>query len=161
MEVNITNWLDNLIAAFSPRRAYERELWRQELDFIRGYDAANSGRLNAGWRVTNESAEMTDRYDRDVVRARARDLEHNSDIAQAILHAYKRNVVGRGYTLRATTGDDERDKQIEQAWKRWTKARNCDITGEQSFNEILRMLVERKRVDGGILIHFCYTPPGV
>jgi len=136
-------------------------MWRQGLDAIRGYDAAGFGRLNAGWRVLNESAEVTDRLSRDVIRARARDLERNSDITQSILHAYKRNVVGKGYTLRAMTGDDELNKQIEKAWKRWCKARNCDVTGEQSFTQILRMMVERKRVDGGILVLYRYTPGGV
>lgn len=128
---------------------------------MRGYDAAGYDRINAGWRVHNESAEMTDRYSRDVVRARVRDLERNSDIAQAILHAYKRNVVGKGYTLRATTGNDDLDKRIETAWKRWCKARNCDVTGEQSFNEILRMMVERKKVDGGMIVLYRHTRGGV
>ena len=109
-------WFDNVIAAVSPRRAYEREMWRQGLEELRGYDAAGNGRINSGWRVTNESAEATDKYSRDIVRARARDLERNSDIAQAVLHAYKRNVVGKGYTLRAATGNDSLDKQIEKAW---------------------------------------------
>lgn len=154
-------WLDNVIATVSPRHAYEREMWRQGLEELRGYDAAGHGRINSGWRVTNESAEMTDRYSRDVVRARARDLERNSDIAQSVIFAYKRNVVGKGYTLRAMTGDDTLDKQIEKAWKRWCKARNCDVTGEQSFNEILRMMVERKKVDGGMIVLFRYTPGGV
>lgn len=155
------SWLNNTIAAVSPRWAYERTMWRQAYEEARGYDAASSGRVNAGWRVVNESAELTDRYSRDVIRARARDLERNSDIAQSVVHAYKRNVVGRGYTLRAMTGDDSLDNQIERAWKRWCKARNCDVTGEQSFNSILRMMVERKKYDGGILIHFCYTPGGL
>ena len=154
-------WLDNVIATVSPRRAYEREMWRQGLDELRGYDAAGHGRINSGWRAVNESAEIMDRYSRDVVRARARDLERNSDIAQAVLHAYKRNVVGKGYTLRAMTGSDELDKRIEKAWKRWCKARNCDVTGEQSFNEILRMMVERKKVDGGMIVLYRYTPGGV
>lgn len=156
-----TNWIDKVVEAISPEAAYRRELWRQGLDAVRSYDAAGYGRINAGWRVHNESAEITDRMSRDVVRARARDLERNSDIAQSIIHAYKRNVVGRGYTLRAQTGDEELNKQIEKAWKRWNQARNCDVTGEQSFTSILRMLVERKRVDGGILILYRYTPGGV
>lgn len=154
-------WLDNVIAAVSPRRAYEREMWRQGLDELRGYDAAGYGRINSGWRVHNESAEITDRYSRDVVRARARDLERNSDIAQSVVHAYKRNVVGKGFTLRALTPDDDLNKQIEKAWKRWCKARNCDVTGEQSFNEILRMMVERKKYDGGMIVIYRYTPGGV
>lgn len=102
---------DKIVAAVSPRRACEREAWRQQLEILRGYDAAGYGRLNAGWRVHNESAEVTDRFSRDVVRARARDLERNSDIAQSILHAYKRNVVGKGYTLQAKTGNDELDEK--------------------------------------------------
>ena len=154
-------WLDNVIATVSPRRAYEREMWRQGLDELRGYDAAGHGRINSGWRAVNESAEITDRYSRDVVRARARDLERNSDIAQSVIYAYKRNVVGKGYTLRAMTGSDELDKRIEKAWKRWCKARNCDVTGEQSFNEILRMMVERKKVDGGMIVLYRHTRGGV
>ena len=154
-------FIDKAIEIISPRRAYEREAWRQAVEELRGYDAAGYGRINAGWRVHNESAEITDRMSRDVVRARARDLERNSDIAQSIIHAYKRNVVGKGYTLRAQTQDDELNKQIERAWKRWCKARNCDVTGEQSFTSILRMMVERKRVDGGILVLYRYTPGGV
>lgn len=153
--------IDSVITAISPRRAYEREMWRQGLEAVRGYDAAGFGRVNSGWRVHNESAETTDRLSRDVVRARARDLERNSDIAQSVLYAYKRSVVGRGYALRARSGDDALNKQIEKAWKQWCKARNCDVTGEQSFNEILRMMMDRKKVDGGMIILYRYTPGGV
>ena len=152
---------DKIVAAVSPRRACEREAWRQQLEILRGYDAAGYGRLNAGWRVHNESAEVTDRFSRDVVRARARDLERNSDIAQSILHAYKRNVVGKGYPLQAKTGNDELDEKLEKAWRQWCKARNCDVTGEQSFNQMLRMAVDRKKVDGGLLFLYRYTKQGL
>ena len=155
------NFIDSVIAAVSPRKAYEREAWRQGLEAIRGYDAAGFGRINAGWRVHNESAETTDRHSRDVIRARARDLERNSDIAQAVVLAYKRNVVGKGYTLRAKTRDDKLNREIETVWRRWCKARNCDVTGEQSFTQILRMAEERKRIDGGILFLFRHTPGGL
>lgn len=155
------SWLDNMIAAVSPRWACGREAHRRMLEELRSYDAASGDRINAGWRVVNQSGELTDRPGRDVVRARARDLERNSDVAQAVLHAYRRNVVGRGYALRALTGDEELDTRLEKAWKRWTDARNCDVTGEQSFNEILRMMVDRKKVDGGILVLFRYTRGGL
>lgn len=153
--------IDKIIGVVSPQKAYEREMWRQALEAARGYDAAGYGRLNSGWRVHNDSAENTDRMSRDVIRARARDLERNSDIAQAVLRAFERNVVGKGYTLRAKTGDETLNKEIEKAWKRWCKARNCDVTGEQSFNQILRMAVDRKKVDGGLLFVYRYTEGGV
>ncbi len=155
------NWLDSVIAAASPAAACRREAARRALEELRSYDAASGDRINSGWRVVNQSAELTDRPGRDVVRARARDLERNSDIAQSVLHAYRRNVVGKGYTLRAMTGDEGLNDRLERAWKRWTDARNCDITGEQSFNEILRMMVDRKKVDGGILVLFRYTRGGL
>lgn len=154
-------WIDKVISALSPSLGYRREVWRQGLTELRGYDAADNGRLNSGWRVFNESAELTDRYSRDTVRARARDLERNSDIAQAVVHAYKRNVVGKGFTLRSLTPDEELNKRLERAWKRWCMAENCDVTGEQSFNEILRMMVVRKKFDGGMLAVFRYTDEGM
>ena len=154
-------FLDGIIAAVSPRRAYEREAWRQSYEALRHYDAAGFGRINSGWSVFNESAELTDRYSRDVIRARARDLERNSDILQAVILAYERNVVGKGYTLRPHTGDDALNRQLEELWKRWCRPRNCDVTGEQSFTQLLRMAEERKRVDGGILFLFRCTAGGL
>lgn len=155
------SWLDTVIGAISPKAACEREAWRQQLDEMRSYDGANSGRLNANWRVSNQSAEMTDRYSRDTLRARARDLERNSDIMNGIISAYKRNIVGKGFTLQARTSKPKLNMQIEALWNEWTKPRNCDVTGQQSFNQMLRMMVERKIIDGGILIHKCYTDGGI
>ena len=68
---------------------------------MRNYDAGNYDRGNANWRVLNQSAEFTDRYSRDNVRARARDLERNSDMMNSVIGAYKRNVIGGGYALQA------------------------------------------------------------
>lgn len=145
-------WIDNIILWLSPRRAYEREAWRRSLDELRYYDAGSGGRLNAAWRTNNAAAETTDRYNRDIVRARARDLERNSDIAQSVIRAYRRNVVGKGFTLQAMTPNEQLNDQIERYWKLWCKAEHCDVTGTQSFNQILRMAVTRKRVDGGMII---------
>lgn len=159
----MANILENFIGWVSPRAACEREAWRQQLGQMRGsgYDAADHGRLSASWRVHNESADLTDRAARDTIRARARDLERNSDMANAVLLAYKRNVVGGGFTLQSRTGDETLDDQIEELWKEWTKRCNCDVTGQQSFNQLLRMAVERKKVDGGILFKKCYTAGGL
>ena len=88
------NWLDAAISFVSPEWGARRVAWRNEL---RNYDAGNDARLNAGWRVANYSAEATDRGNREYVRARARDLERNSDVMNSVLGAYKRNVVGTGF----------------------------------------------------------------
>lgn len=154
------NFLDKAIEWANPEAAYKRAAYRKALDAERNYDAASFGRQNANWRAVNESAEITDRMGRDVVRARARDMERNSDAANAVISAYKRNVFGAGYRLRVTTEDDQLNKRLEKLWKKWCKARNCDVTGTQSFNEMMRMIVKRKKVDGGILILKRYTKDG-
>ncbi len=155
------NILDNIIGFISPEAGVRREAWRQNLEEIRSYDAGSYSRVNANWTAYNQSAEHTDRYSRDTVRARARDLERNSDMANSVIGAYKRNVVGLGWTLQARTGNGCLDQEIEDAWTEWCKRKNCDITETQSFNQMLRMAVKRKKVDGGILFKKCYTDGGV
>ncbi len=154
------NILDNLISFFNPEWGAKREAWRQYSEAIRNYDAAGYGNGNANWRVVNQTAEITDRYNRDTVRARGRDLERNSDMLNAVISPFKRNVYGSGYTLRAKTGDEKIDGALTKAWVRWCKKRNCDVTCTQNFNQLMRMCVQRKKVDGGILILKRYTDQG-
>ena len=155
------NFLDAIIGFFSPEAGARREAWRQNLEEMRNYDAGNFGRLNAGWIAYNQSAEQTDRYNRETVRARARDLERNSDMANSIIGAYKRNVIGLGWTLQARTGSDKLNEEIEAAWRKWCKRRNCDVTETQSLMQMGRMAIERKKVDGGILFKKCYMRGGI
>ena len=155
------SWLDNVVAWISPEAGAKRAAWRATYNELRNYDAGNNSRLNAGWRAANYSAEMTDRTSRDTIRARARDLERNSDIANSLISAYKRNVIGAGYNLQAKTKNAKLNADIEKLWKKWCKARNCDVTGTQTLNQILRMAVARKKVDGGILFVKVYTNDGM
>lgn len=153
-------WLDQFIEFLSPEAAYRREAYRQAYNELRNYDAGNYNRPNQNWRVMNMSAELTDRYSRDDVRARARDLERNSDIMNSVVGAFKRNVVGGGWRLQAKTEDTDLNKELERAWLRWCKKQNCDVTGRMSFNQIIRMAVLRKKIDGGILFIKRYTSDG-
>lgn len=152
--------IDSIVALFSPEAAYRREAYRQAYNELRNYDAGSHDRANQNWRVGNASAEQTDRYSRDNVRARARDLERNSDIMNSVTGAHKRNIVGGGYHIQVRTDDQNLNKEIEKAWKRWCKKQNCDITGTQSLNQIIRMAVQRKKIDGGILFVKRYTKDG-
>lgn len=154
-------WVEQLVALVSPRRAYERALWRRAYEEERGYDAGHGGRMNVNWRAVNQSAEQEERYERDLIRARARDLEHNSDVINGVLSAYRRNIVGRGFTLQAATDNEALNQEIDVLWREWCRARNCDVTGQQSFTDLLRMLVQRKKVDGGALLLKRYTHEGL
>lgn len=153
-------FIDSIVARLNPKRAYEREIYRRAYEELRNYDAGDYDRPNQNWRVTNQSAEMTDRYSRMNVLARARDLERNSDIMNSVIGAFERNIIGGGFSLQAQTKEPELDEQIEKAWKKWCKKRNCDVTGTQSFAQMLRMAVHRKKVDGGVLFIKRYTSEG-
>ena len=155
------NVLDAIVGFISPQAGAKREAWRRSLEEMRSYDAGNYGRLNANWAVYSESAETTDRYQRETIRNRARDLERNSDIANSVIGAYKRNVIGQGWTLQARTPDEKLNGILEEAWKQWCKRKNCDITQTQSLMQMARMAIERKKVDGGILFKKCYTRGGI
>jgi len=153
---NPTKWnlLDRFIEAVSPKAAYERLRWRSG---IGGYDAGNHNRGNAGWLPMNSQGELINRQARRLMRARAQDMERNSDIMGSILDAYRRNIVGRGFNLQARTDNADFNVAAETLWREWCKPRNCDITGQQSFREILNMVVDRAVIDGEVLIIKTYT----
>ncbi len=159
------NLMDKVIEAVSPAWAYRRYAWRQALRNF--YDSGNIDRLNSGWTPVNASAEQTDSPQRDIIRARARDLERNSDIAEAIIGPLERNVVGTGIKLQAkvkkTDGseDEELNEQIEELWKEWCRPINCDVTGHQSFQEMQAMAMRRLCVDGGSIFVKVYTDSGL
>lgn len=161
----MVNWLDRCIGYVSPSWGYRRHAWRNAM---RGfYDAGSGDRLNAGWTPVNASAEQTDAPQRDIIRARARDLERNSDIAEAIIGPLERNVVGTGIKVQAKvtksdgSEDDDLNTQIEDLWEEWCRPMNCDVSGQQSFAEMQAMAMRRLEVDGGILFVKAYTKDGV
>ena len=100
----------------------------------------------------NADTENTDKNERDLIKARARYLERNSDIAGAAIGGIVRNVVGTGIKPQARTGNEKLNNQLELLWKEWIKHTSCDITMQQTFYELQSMLLKRKIVDGEILI---------
>lgn len=154
------NTLDRIIAYFSPKRAYERVSWREGMRSHGSYKGARRGNNNASWWPVNGKAEQVNTPERSTLRARARDLERNSDVLSSILLAFEHNVVGSGFKLHMRTDDDALNEEIEKLFREWSKPRNCDITERQSFDEICMMAVRRLRVDGGILFVKCWQADG-
>ena len=149
--------LEKAIAAISPQWACSRAFYAESL---RAYEAGEVTRFNDGWVPINEDTENADKPQRDLIKARARYLERNSDIAGAAVGGIVRNVVGTGIKPQARTGDEALNRRIEALWREWTAAENCDITGQQNFEELQAMLLRRKIVDGEILIKKVVTRKG-
>ena len=160
--MGISKFIDNAISVISPRWGAQRAAYRQTLEELRSnYDVGDYSRLNANWRASSGSGEFLDRDSRDIVRNRARDLERNSDMMNSLISAWVRNIIGGGRKLQVQIDDEELGDQIEKLWGKWCKARNCDVTGTQSLNQILRTAVKRKKIDGGVLFLKRYTSYGI
>ncbi len=148
------NLLEKAIAWISPEWACRRAFYSESL---RAYEAGEVNRFNGNWLPVNEDTENSDKTQRDIVKARARYLEKNSDIAVAAVGSIVRNVVGTGIKPQARTGDEKINRQIEALWGEWCEANNCDISGQQNFAELQAMLLRRKIYDGEILVKKVFT----
>ena len=140
---------ERAIAAISPKWACNRAFFAESL---RAYEAGEVNRFNDGWMPINEDTENSDKPQRDLIKARARYLENNSDIAEAAIGGIVRNVVGTGIKPQARTGSEALNSRIEALWREWTRPENCDVTGQQSFPELQALLLRRKVVDGDIFV---------
>ena len=155
------DWIDRALTHINPRLAYERIAWKFG---IRTYDGGSTDRTNSGWTAVNAPAEQMNQGDRDRLRARSRDLERNADMAEAIIGAFERNVVGTGLRLQAkplkVNGEEDAElgRQIEELFEEWCRAENCDVTGETHFNEMQSMALRRMIVDGGFLFIITDNP---
>ncbi len=144
------NWLDRVIAYISPAAGARRRAYR---DMMRYYDAGEINRYNHRWvpmdMPDQENAEMGER---SLIRSRCRWLERNSDLTNAILSAMVRNVVNTGIRPQARCASEAVNARIEALWNEWIRPENCDVSGQMGFYEIQRMIVQRKTVDGEILV---------
>lgn len=141
--------IERAIAAISPEWACRRAAYSE---YLRAYEAGEVNRFNDGWTPINADTENTDKTQRDLIKARARYLEGNSDIAEAAVGGIVRNVVGVGIKPQARTDDEGLNRKLETLWKEWTEAGNCDITAQQTIYELERMVLRRKIYDGEIII---------
>ena len=78
------NFIDKVVTYVSPRAGYARAAYRDALKMRSAYAAADISKANHNWRVLNNPAQIEDRPERSIVRARARDLERNTDVTNGI-----------------------------------------------------------------------------
>ena len=151
------NILDKVIAYFNPERAARRAYFRSSLE--RGYDAASTDRLSGDWMPVFGTAEQVASGQRDLIRGRARAAELNSDLAESVVLALLRNVVGTGIKpqckIKTKAGklNERLNKKIEDAWSDWVDKENADIRGISTFYELQEMALRRMVYDGEILVN--------
>lgn len=144
------NFVDDVKSIFAPESALKSKATR--MGYF-GYEAAHQTRKDNVF-PWDGPAEGINKASRATLRARARDLERNNPITCSIIMAVKNNVIGTGFNMQSRSGNDAFNSRIEELWQEWCCHENCDYTKQQSLDDLLKLIIRRKQVDGGILITF-------
>lgn len=147
----LANGIDRAISVFAPAWAARRAMNRLNLRLTAAYESVPTWRNSSDWLPVDGKGEAVNAPSRDLARRKARHLERNSELVNSILNAFERNVIGKGFNLQVRTDDADWNNSIEDLWAEWCRPGNCDVTGRFCITEILKMIVRRRIVDGGIL----------
>lgn len=147
----LANGIDRAIGVFAPAWAARRAMNRLSLRMTAAYESVPTWRNSSDWLPVDGKGEAVNAPSRDMARNKARHLERNSELVNSILNAFERNVIGKGFNLQVRTDDADWNNEVEDLWAEWCRPGNCDVTGRFCMTEILKMIVRRRIVDGGIL----------
>lgn len=119
----------------------------------RGFGAAETTRLNAGWPTYQSSINTQLRYSLAALRARCRELEQNNDYATHYFRVVVHNVIGRGIQLqmRAEEGgvvDRAANAALEEEWQAWGRPGVCEVAGRLSWADVQRLALRGLARDG-------------
>lgn len=160
--------LDRAIGYFAPGAGAKRLKNRTAMELMaRGYAGAEKGRLNAGWRTTNNSADSEIRAAHGILRDRMRDLVRNNPHAANAVEVLVTHIIGAGIMPTANTGNPAKDKKINEVFDKFSKA--CDADGQLDFYGLqtlaFRGMIEsgdgimrrrRRRTSDGLLVPLQY-----
>lgn len=138
------------------RPVSEREFFRALSNVVRGYNGALNDRMTNSWRPSGASPDTLINLDGRVLRERASDLMINNGFARGISNAIVANTVSGGFfPILHGIKDREQQKQIKAAWFHWCQ-READITGHQTFDEMLVLGMKELVRAGEWLIRWVY-----
>lgn len=125
----------------------------------RSFSGGATDRLTAGWLAINTGINADLEAALPTLRARSRDWAMNTDMGERYLALVADNIVGSDVPrlqVRAKLADGSQDEAantaIEQAFAWWCRRGNCEVTGEMSFAEVCRAVVECAARDGEFLL---------
>jgi lambda family phage portal protein len=135
--------IDDLVGIISPRKAFQRKMYRF------GYDAIDKSRLRKKRKDlggTGDSHLTEDALYK--LREICREMSRNNPLANGLLKLERNGVIGSGVTVQGRTDDDKLNDELEAAWKEEMLDKPCDVTGRFNFNQFLRKFFLAYRRDG-------------
>ena len=151
MEERKRSWsefVDSVVSVFSPERAARRRLWRQFA--ARSYRGGSLSRLDSGTPVNAApDYHLELGYDRQRMVDKARGLERNNPIADAILTRSVENVVHGGIKPQARTASKEWNRECERLWEE-EFVPSADIRGLDNFYDLQGLIQRSLKRDGDV-----------
>jgi lambda family phage portal protein len=127
---------------------------------MRTYDAAVATEATYDWLAwaSSGSFEVLSAWQRLTYLARS--LERDNPYARSFLRELQNNVIGnQGIRLqpkvknqKGSNLNKKLNDQITEAWKRWNKKGNCDVTREYSGIQLDELILRSLARDGGCLL---------
>jgi len=123
-----------------------------------GYEGGKTNRLTEDWRPGASGGNRLFSQDGKVLRNRARDLYRNNPIAASAVSAIIENVIECGIKPKRNTQEN-----FKKEWNRWGgltphSTRECDLTRDETIDELMSSWLSEVIVAGGCLIHYLSTP---
>jgi len=141
---------------------FKRQEEQPKKMFKRSYAAASTSRLFADFATTDRSADAELRPAIKILRARSRELVRNNEYARRYVNLMKNNIVGdRGFTTQckamnsAGTLDSVGNDLVEKAFRTWGKIQNCTVSGNMTWVDVQKLVIESVVRDGEafIIVH--------
>ena len=146
------SWLDNAVAAISPRLALQREQARLALVLVREYDAARPGnRRVEGWRRNSSGPQAEVSRGAAPVRQLVRDLLRNNGYAQRAHRTLVSSTIGTGINGSPLTSMGKlASRQVRDSWERYVD--NADFHGEADLYGLQMQVARAVYGDGEALL---------
>lgn len=140
------NLFDRAIEMVAPGAALRRGMARMQLDVLRKYEAAETGRRASGWKAGGGSANVEVFQGLSLVRNRARQMVRDNEYAKAAVRALATGIVGStGITV---IPDQKAERRL---WADWTDG-PCDADAQLDFGGIQRLAALTWKESGECLL---------
>ena len=114
-----------------------------------GADTSKKRRRAVSSALSSEDAKLTAKK-RKQLHGAARDLSRNFAIAAWAIRKHLDFVAA--FKFQARTGDAGLDREIDGLLQWWSRPENCDVAGRHGLGRLVRLLEERRTVDGDVLL---------
>lgn len=125
----------------------------------RSFEVGKTDRLVESWTRSDLTMNQAMLKDLRLMRARSRDFARNNEFGRKFLSLVRNNVVGpSGFTLKVEARrddgslDEADSKRVRDAYLRWARLGQYDVTGRLSENLFDALAVQMVARDGEVLI---------